>query len=180
METVLVLALLALVVVGLAYLGNYFQEASSTEPLGKVKEDLLCSLHIWKEAVFLHKDNKAEFDADPSKFVKKTTHYCSKCGYAPSLERMVKPKFLEFLNEQQKLLEENEQRRQDIDYLKQMWLDEFFKHNDMTISEQKLVYKGYNHYDLFVDNLPALVKARELERIVKNLVNEIGPDQTKN
>lgn len=180
METVLLLALLALLVVGAAWLGNYFQEASSTESLMDPKGENECSLHIWKEAVFLNHSNRAEFDADPEKFLKKKSYYCTKCGSVPSLKKIVKPKFLVYLNHQQERLEESEQKRLDIEELKRMWLEEFLKHHKLAFDNQEWAIKGFNHYDSFVENLPKLVKAKQLARLMKKLAGEVGPDQTKN
>lgn len=158
-------------IIVVAYVVNTLYEIFGPGPTTEVKESKLCKGgHSWKSVILITSDNLKEFKGGDDKFLDNTQHYCHACGYLPSKNKMLKPEILAETNLQNEAIEKNAQRIQDIETLKKECLDNYIKHRGlMSVEEREGIEFGFDLYDSFIQNLPNLLKNRELERIVNKL-----------
>jgi hypothetical protein len=155
----------------LASLVNAWQRKrlEEAEPLLPLDEESVnsCKPHTWKELTLLKPDEIEAFEQDPDKF--NPTLFCENCGYIPSKQMQVSPKFRQILRNQETMVRQAQERAKEIEDLS----EEFFRAavKQLGISESNLPQfrAGFDAYAQFVSVLPELVERKRLQKVVEKL-----------
>jgi hypothetical protein len=158
-------------VLAIASFVNHMQKKSrdSNETLGPIYDDRFCEgLHDWSQAIFITKDQYAEIKAKNLDVSNSPQHdYCRKCGYVPSLRKMVRPKALGMLLAQEFENKNRLQDLQDLGELKEDFFRRAMEYPGCASKNHADVRFGYDLHDGFVTVLPQLLADKRMKRLLK-------------
>lgn len=132
-----------------------------------------CGQHDWHQGVFATREEVDKAAGNPEEINKMSVPYCDRCGYVPSRNLQVTPKYLQQMRDQVAYAKEVDSLRKEIDELANEFFEFYSKNCKHTDPERALVRQGFDAHAIFVDQLPQLVAARRerkmLERATKAL-----------